>query len=138
MFRKDWIMRLTEECAQVLAKVLFNKQESRHAESHQLIDQLLRQYFTLNRDLLVALSAEDCLRLANGFGESRPEVGLALVDLMVADGEVSLMEGRGDLATVLFERAQSCLQLLPLGQDDQLRAEVSRRSDLISGRLQAE
>ena len=135
MFQKDWIMRMTQQIAQVIAKVVFNKEQHHYQESHELTNTALRQYFTLSRDLVLSLSADDCLQLANGFGELRSEVVLTLVDLLVIDADVFTMEGRSDVATVIYEKSLAFLDRLQISGDQELQHAVESKLSLIRSKL---
>lgn len=135
MFKKDWIMRMTQQIAQVIAKMVFNKEQHHYQESHELTNTALRQHFTLSRDLVLSLSADDCLQLATGFGELRPQVVLALVDLLVTDADVSTMEGRGDAAIVIYEKSLTFLGRLQISGDQELQHAVESKLSLIRSKL---
>lgn len=128
-------MRITQQIAQVIAKVVFNKDQHHYQDCHELTNAALKQHFTLSRDLVLSLSVEDCVQLANGFGEPRPEVVLALVDLLVADADASTMEGRSDIATVIFEKSLAFLGKVQNSGDRELQQVVESKLSSIRSKL---
>ncbi|MEK3733469.1 MULTISPECIES: DUF6483 family protein [unclassified Paenibacillus] len=68
MYRRDYLVRLVEDMTKLIAHVFRLKQERKHTEALQKVEDLLRRQFRLNSKLLGSLSASDIEKLFHNQG----------------------------------------------------------------------
>ncbi len=63
MIRQDYIMRMIEQLAKVLSKILFNKQNGNYQESFNNIDTACKNILGLDYNMINSLSGKDIISL---------------------------------------------------------------------------
>jgi hypothetical protein len=137
MFRDDYIVRMVQQAAAVLARILSLRDSERCAEAHHQVDAALQQFVGLNLGLVSGLSAADLIDFAR-VGEAL-DVGKLVVlgELLFAEGEIQLAEGHADDAWSFHVRALEVLLEAAETGDHNLHAVAPRLAEL-KGRLGSE
>ncbi len=82
MFQKDYILRMIEQFVKVIAKVLFNKESKNYGTALEEIQENYLTVFGIDKELILASSAEDIISLLKLRGGAKPEVILMLAEFL--------------------------------------------------------
>ncbi|KZE76263.1 hypothetical protein AV654_24210 [Paenibacillus elgii] len=128
MYKRDYILRMIEQAAETLHKVMFLRQNQRLREAMELLNQAMRQLLGVGSKLIHALSVKDLLALLSKDGEVDQGKVLACGDMLNA--EAALYADFGEEAAARAAGAKSLELLLTareLDARDQLREEFADR-----------
>lgn len=127
MYQRDYIMKLIEQTARVVMKVLHKQALSFH-ERMELLNHALRQLVGLDSKLLQALSVKDLLVLLSPGGH--PDIGKALAasDLLLARVKVLQQEGQIQAGKAeALKWLELLLTIRKMEESADLREETERR-----------
>ncbi|MHB1128420.1 MAG: DUF6483 family protein [Bacillota bacterium] len=88
MFQKDYIMRMIEQFANVLAKVMGLKSTHKHEESMQVLNDALYDFTGLSEETIAKLSYRDIINIVCGANEINPEKCFMLAELLKEKADV--------------------------------------------------
>lgn len=127
MYQRDYILKLMEQTAQVVMKVLNKRGQSFH-DRLELLNQALKHLVGLDSKLLQALSVKDLLALLSPGGY--PDIGkvLAASDLLQARVKVLQEEGQTEAARAEAHKSLELLLTVRTMDDNaDLRRELDAR-----------
>ena len=87
MFQKDYIMRMIEQLANVLAKVMGFKVSNRIEEIHPVLNEALYDFTGLSEAAIECLSYKDLIDLVSGFDQINPAKCYILAELLKAKAD---------------------------------------------------
>jgi len=87
MFQKDYIMRMIEQLANVLAKVMGFKVSNRIEEIHPVLNEALYDFTGLGEAAIEGLSYKDLIDLVSGFDQINPAKCYILAELLKAKAD---------------------------------------------------
>ncbi|WP_159888207.1 DUF6483 family protein [Paenibacillus puerhi] len=129
MYQRDYIMRLIEQMAQVIAQVI-NKRGQALQERLNILNQAMKRLVGLDSRLVLGLAVRDLLELISQGG--RPDTGkaLAISDMMMARGKLLKEEGASSAEQALEEAArwvELLLRVRASEEEETLLQEIDQR-----------
>ncbi|SDG47456.1 hypothetical protein SAMN04488542_1464 [Fontibacillus panacisegetis] len=105
MLRRDYLVRMIEEMAEVIGKVFDLKQQRKTVEALWTLDELFQRQFRFNSALLGSLSAKDIVDLFRNGELIEADKLQSLARLLKEEGDVYLLSGQSDEGTVRHMKA---------------------------------
>lgn len=134
--RSDYILRLVQQLAQVVARALALRGGRRHEDALRELGEAARQFFGVDARLAVALALPDLLAFLKDKHGSTPRSALLLAELLLHDGDTRLETGDAERAQAVHQRAlalaDAAASLDDATEDD--RAEAARLRDALRSR----
>jgi hypothetical protein len=91
MITRDFIMRMVEQLAVALARILFHKEAKQYDMAEQEIDAASRRLIGVPMSFLLALPEEQLLELLGG--DAQPDKLLAAAEVLRLESELNLEQG---------------------------------------------
>ena len=97
---RDYVMRLVEQVAKMLASVIAKAESGEHGEARQELDAICQQHVGLTLDFVKRTSPEGVAQALESAGALRHARAVLLSDLLTLDADISDDTGRAAEATV--------------------------------------
>ena len=105
---RDYIMRLVEQIAQMLASVIAKRRAGQHDEAKRELDAMCLEHIGLSLDFVRRASPEAVSEALANSGALRPVRSVALAELLIQDAE--MCDDAGRAAPAAFSRLHAfCL-----------------------------
>lgn len=136
MIRKDYIMRLMEQLAEVIAGVLLNKRKGQYDQAVAALDDAVLRFTGIESGLAESFDIEGLLVLLRHENEIDTGRGMILAELLREKAEVIELSQGFEPATNLYAKSLR-LYLECLSESPDLRMETHfRKIDGIAGKLE--
>lgn len=137
MFREDYIVRMIAQAATAVTYILALSQRERYPEALAEVEKALQYHLGLNLGLVTALPATELVEMARQ-GEML-DIGKVVVlgDLLQAEGDVYLVQGRpGEAADRHAKALELYLEVAASGEQNRLA--LAERLDALAAKLPPE
>lgn len=94
MIRRDYFMRLVQQLADALARVVFLKKTGRNEQALKEIEQTWQGVFGLSGEVALKLSVNELIALCDGAADPLAEKCVLLADLLKEQGDLYALQDR--------------------------------------------
>jgi hypothetical protein len=105
--RTDYILRLLQQLAQLLARVMGLRRSGKHEDAIALLDEGCTQIFGFDTRVAVAIGTADLLALLKDKYGSTLRSSLVLAELLASVGATRVEQGSSEGGALVFRRALS-------------------------------
>lgn len=105
MYSRDYLMRLISQTTSMLAQIMGLKEQKKHEEAMNLIDEFLNRELRLRTRLALGLSDEDLLQMLSVGGQPNLEQVAMVAAFLQEEGELLEEEGRQADGLLRYEKA---------------------------------
>jgi len=132
MYQRDYLLRMIEQFSVVLGKVIFQRRNQRFNEALELLAQSMKHLLGLNSKLVRALSVKDLIALLSTQGHFDAGKGLLLSDMLKAEGEVLLEQGKeAEGWGCYLKSAELLLEMNQLPDAEEYKPEAAERIEAL-------
>ncbi|MDX2247211.1 MAG: hypothetical protein SF052_10565 [Bacteroidia bacterium] len=112
MLRRDYFLKMIEEAGYVLARLLGLRQEGRYQEALELVNDIYKDLFPFDPDLVHHTKPEDLPDLLRNEYNLTEEHLAILADLLRAEADLWYDRGVWEKATLCLQRSLALIQYL--------------------------
>ncbi|MCB0835841.1 MAG: hypothetical protein KDD99_04195 [Bacteroidetes bacterium] len=135
MIQRDYLLKLIEEAAYVLSRLLGLRTGGRYEEAFELINQTLGSFFKFKRELLHNTEPEELPQiLIRDYGLNDDQLSI-LADLLREEGELWNAQAEWEKAISSLTRALAILEFLNHKQKDLYSFERVSKMEIIRGKI---
>ncbi|MCB0842219.1 MAG: hypothetical protein KDE26_03020 [Bacteroidetes bacterium] len=135
MIQRDYLLKLIEEAAYVLSRLLGLRTGGRYEEAFELINQTLGSFFKFKRELLHNTEPEELPQiLIRDYGLNDDQLSI-LADLLREEGELWNAQAEWEKAISSLTRALAILEFLNNKQKDLYSFERVSKMEIIRGKI---
>ena len=135
MIQRDYLLKLIEEAAYVLSRLLGLRTGGRYEEAFELINQTLGSFFKFKRELLHNTEPEELPQiLIRDYGLNDDQLSI-LADLLREEGELWNAQAEWEKAISSLTRALAILEFLNNKQKDLYSFERVSKMKIIRGKI---
>ncbi|NTW71427.1 MAG: hypothetical protein HGA49_04215 [Eubacteriaceae bacterium] len=118
MYKDDFIIKMIKGIAEVLAKMMFNKNIKNYEVCHQMAEDAFKEYFGIDRDLVMLLPAKASAELIFGYKSIDNDAVSAIIQLLDDDASVYKEEERYNEAEIIYRKSTEFEELLENVRED--------------------
>ena len=135
MIQRDYLLKLIEEAAYVLSRLLGLRTGGRYEEAFELINQTLGSFFKFKRELLHNTEPEELPQiLIRDYGLNDDQLSI-LADLLREEGELWNAQAEWEKTISSLTRALAILEFLNHKQKDLYSFERVSKMEIIRGKI---
>jgi hypothetical protein len=112
MFQRDYLLKLIEEAAFVLSRLVGMRQQSKLEEAQAYLDQIYDAYFPFSHGSILGLEAEDLIRTLQESEDLESDHLSILADLLREEAEMNFAQGKWDAGKQCLRQASAILHHL--------------------------
>lgn len=131
MIQRDYLLRMIEEAAQVVAALIGMRKGGKYDAMLQLLGETYRAYFPFDGELLRNTEEEDVMTLVlEEYGVEEEKLGV-LADLLKEEGQYHFDQGQYEQASASFKRGILILNYLNEQHQEVYSFERMNKLDLL-------
>ncbi|WNJ18131.1 DUF6483 family protein [Pontibacter sp. G13] len=112
MLQRDYFMRMIEEAAAVLAKLMGLQSKGLHDEAERMLEQTFEDFFGLTGDQIRQVEGADFIQFLEEQDIQHSQQLSAMAKMLRYDGEVAFEQGKFDRSRDSLQKALSVLEYL--------------------------
>ncbi len=136
MIQKDYFLRMIEEAAYFVSRLMGLREESRYGEVEKLLDQAYGGWFPFDRAVIMQTDPEELPEFLERSAQLAPEQFSVLADLLREESETWFAQGQWERGQHLLRCALSILRHLNAKDPDLFSFPRQEKIQSMADRLQ--